>query len=58
VEYIAYIRLILRALAKAGLYLDLEKYKFGVKTIKYLSFIIIAGKGIEYNPNKLYTIRE
>jgi hypothetical protein len=48
----------LRALVKVGLYLDLEKYKFGVKTIKYLGFIIIVGKGIEYNPNKLYTIRE
>jgi hypothetical protein len=48
----------LRALVKVGLYLDLEKYKFRVKTIKYLGFIIIAGKGIEYDPNKLRAIRE
>jgi hypothetical protein len=49
---------LIKALTKVGLYLNLEKYKFRVKTIKYFSFIIIVGKDIKYTPNKLYTIRE
>ena len=52
-EYLAYIRLVLSALSKASLHLDLAKYEFGAKMVKYLGFIIIVGKGISCNPDKL-----
>ena len=40
------VRLILKRLKEHGLYLDLDKYEFTVKIVKYLRFIIYASIGI------------
>ncbi|PYH96722.1 hypothetical protein BO71DRAFT_320199, partial [Aspergillus ellipticus CBS 707.79] len=39
-EYYIYIKKVLTKFNKADLYLDIRKYKFKYKKIKYLSFII------------------
>jgi hypothetical protein len=48
----------LNKLEKAGLYLDIKKYKFKCKEIKYLGFIIQAGKGIKIDLEKVKVIKE
>jgi hypothetical protein len=48
----------LQKLEKAGLYLDIKKYKFECKETKYLRFIIRAGEGIQMDPEKIKTIME
>ena len=49
---------VLNKLKKAGFYLDINKYEFEIASIKYLGFIIEAGKGIHMNPDKVKAIRE
>ena len=48
----------LTRLKEAGLYVDIKKYEFEVKTTKYLGFIIEAGKGIRMDPEKVKAIKE
>ncbi len=48
----------LAALRDAGLHLDPKKCEFGVKSIKYLGFVITAGEGVSYDPDKLRAIYE
>ena len=55
-EYIEHIYIVLKALKKAGLNLDILKYKFSIQKIKYLGFIIKARKGIRINPKKVKVI--
>ena len=43
---------------KGGLHLDPQKCEFGVKTVKYLGFMVTAGKGVSCDPEKLRAIRE
>lgn len=50
--------MVLNKLEKAGLYLDIKKYEFECKEIKYLGFIIQAGKGIKMDPEKVKAIKE
>ncbi len=57
-DHEAKVRRVLEALKKAGLHLDPGKCEFEVKTIKYLGFIITAGKGVSCDPEKLRAIRE
>jgi hypothetical protein len=41
-----------------GLYIDIKKCKFEVKSIKYLGFIIDAGEGICMDSEKVKAIKE
>jgi len=41
-----HVRKVLGKLQDAGLYVDIKKCEFEVKTTKYLGFIIDTGKGI------------
>jgi hypothetical protein len=45
-------------LQAAGLQLDINKCEFEVKSMKYLGFIIEAGKGVHMDPNKVKAILE
>jgi hypothetical protein len=49
---------VLKYLKNAGLQLDINKYKFKVKSIKYLRFIIEASKGVQMDPSKVKAILE
>ena len=51
-DHMEKVRRVLRALAKAGLHLDPLKCAFATKEVKYLGFIIQAGKGIACDPEK------
>jgi hypothetical protein len=48
---------VLRKLRNTGLHLDLKKYAFAVTEVKYLGYIVTAGKSIRPNPEKVYAIR-
>jgi ribosome-interacting GTPase 1 len=45
-------------LKEAGLYVDIKKCEFEVKTTKYLGFIIEAGRGTRIDPEKIKAIKE
>ena len=47
---------VLGKLKEAGLFVDIKKCEFEVKTTKYLGFIIEAGKGIRMDPAKVQAI--
>lgn len=57
-DHEAKVRLVLQSLADAGLHLDPAKCEFSVKEVKYLGFIVRAGKGIACDPEKQQAIRE
>ena len=50
--------MVLEAMGKAGLYIDIKKCEFDVKSTKYLGFIIEAGKGLSMDPEKIKAIKE
>jgi hypothetical protein len=53
-----HVRQVLKRLQDAGLYLELKKCEFDVRTTKYLGFILEAGKGIRMDPEKTQAIQE
>ncbi|EAA64859.1 hypothetical protein AN2027.2 [Aspergillus nidulans FGSC A4] len=53
-----HVRMVLKKLEEAGLYLDIKKCEFECKETKYLGFIIQAGKGIKMDPEKVKAIKE
>ena len=55
-EDLKYIKIILKKLRKAELYLDIKKYEFKIKIVKYLD-LIITDEGIKINPAKIKTIQ-
>jgi transposase InsO family protein len=57
-DHIAKVRRVLQLLKEAGLNLDLDKCAFATKEVKYLGFIIEAGKGIRPDPEKLRAVRD
>lgn len=57
-EHHARVRQVLERLWEHGLHLDLDKCEFGVKTVKYLGFIIHVGRGIEADPAKIKAVVE
>ncbi|XP_044715292.1 reverse transcriptase (RNA-dependent DNA polymerase) domain-containing protein [Hirsutella rhossiliensis] len=57
-DHEAKVRKVLQALADAGLHLDPAKCEFSVQEVKYLGFIVNAGKGIACDPEKQHAIRE
>jgi hypothetical protein len=54
-EHQVYIKKVLERLQNAGLQVDIKKYKFGVKCIKYFRFIVTI-KGIKVNTKKVKAI--
>ncbi|KAI0993496.1 hypothetical protein K3495_g14688, partial [Podosphaera aphanis] len=52
------VRSILGKLEKAGLYLDIDKCDFLCPEVKYLGFIVRAGKSVTVDPNKVKAILE
>ncbi len=55
-EYLEYIKIILKKLRKTELYLNIKKYEFKIKTVKYLN-LIITDEEIKINPAKIKTIQ-
>jgi hypothetical protein len=53
-----HVRQVLKCLKNAGLQLDIDKCEFEVKNMKYLRFIIEAGKGVWMDPSKVKAILE
>ena len=47
-----------KKLENAGLYLDIDKCNFLCQEVKYLGFIIKAGKSVTVDPAKVKAIRE
>ena len=56
-DYIEKVYKVIACLREAGLYLDINKYKFAAKEVKYLGFIISAGEGIKVDLEKVTAIR-
>ena len=50
--------MVLEKLREAKLTLNIDKYQFEKKQVKYLGFIIKAGVGLQINPEKTKAIRE
>ena len=57
-NYRAKIHMVLRKLREAKLTLNINKYQFERKQVKYLKFIIKAGVGLQMDPEKTKAIRE
>jgi transposase InsO family protein len=49
---------VLSRLQRAGLPVDIDKCEFGVQEVKYLGFVIQAGKGVHVDPEKVRAISE
>ncbi|CCE29239.1 uncharacterized protein CPUR_02932 [Claviceps purpurea 20.1] len=56
-DHVRKTREVLRRLQAAGIYLDIKKCNFGVTEVKYLGFIVEAGREIRPDPEKIATIR-
>jgi Uma2 family endonuclease len=56
-EYKEYIKLVLEVLQKEQLYINLKKYKFGVKQVVFCRHLITP-KGIYIDPEKIRAILE
>ena len=54
----AKVHMVLGKLREAKLTLNINKYQFKRKQVKYLRFIIKAGVGLQINPEKTKAIRE
>ena len=48
---------VLKRLRSAGLQCDIDKCEFEVETVKYLGYIVEAGKGIRMDPEKVKAIQ-
>jgi hypothetical protein len=57
-NHISKVKKVLRKFHKAGLKLDIEKSEFAFSEVKYLGFIISAGKGIKINFGKVEAIKK
>jgi len=51
------VRAVLQRLKDAGLQIDIDKCEFETTSVKYLGFIIEAGKGIRVDPEKVAAIK-
>lgn len=51
-----HVKKVMGRLQNAGLYVDIDKCEFEVKTTKYLGFIIEVGKGLRMDPAKVEAI--
>ena len=57
-KYREQVREVLRRLRDDGLRLDIDKYEFEVRYVKYLSMIVDVENGISINPKKVAVIWE
>lgn len=57
-DHMEKVKRVLTLLKEAGLHLDLEKCAFGVKEVRYLGYIVEAGKSLRPDPEKLRAVRE
>ena len=57
-DHHAKVKEVFRRLQKAGLSLDIDKCEFDVTTVKYLGYIITAGKDMRMDPAKVAAIRD
>jgi predicted aspartyl protease len=48
---------VMKKMQEAGLQVDIDKCDFEAKTVKYLGFIIEAGRGIRVDPEKIQAIQ-
>ena len=55
-EHIKHVRQVLRRLREAGLFLNINKYDFHVKSVKYLG-LIITTNGLQMDPLKVEAIQ-
>lgn len=55
-EHHTHVRLVLKKLSEAGLYLDIKKCEFDCTETKYLGYIVRAGEGICMDPEKVRAI--
>lgn len=55
-DYMKKVYKVVACLGEAGLYLDIDKYKFAAKEVKYLGFIISAEEGIKVDLEKVATL--
>lgn len=51
------VKLVLQRLQEAGLQIDIDKCEFETTSVKYLGFIIEAGRGIRVDPEKVKAIQ-
>lgn len=58
IDYIYKVRLVLKKVNKAGLYLNPNEYELIIKRVKYLRFIVYIGVRIKPDPEMVYTIKE
>ena len=49
---------VLERFADAELKLDLKKCNFGIQEVKYLGFIVTAGKGVSVDPEKIEAVEK
>ena len=52
------VKRVLESLQTAGLYLDIDKCEFEVRTVKYVGFILDTEKGIRMDPEKIKAVRD
>ncbi|KJZ68122.1 hypothetical protein HIM_12487 [Hirsutella minnesotensis 3608] len=52
------VKQVLARLRDAGLQIDIDKCDFEAKSVKYLGFIVEAGKGIRVDPEKVQAIQQ
>ena len=57
VQHEAHVKLVLKSLQKAGIFLDINKCDFDVKEIKYLG-LIITTEGVRMDPKKVEVIQQ
>jgi len=57
-DYRKKVRKVLQRLQEAGLQVDINKYDFEVESVKYLGFIVEAGKGIRVDPEKIRAVEQ
>ena len=56
IDYIEKVYKVVTCLREASLCLDINKYKFAAKEVKYLRFIISIGEGVKVDPKKVAAI--
>ena len=56
-EYQKQVLQVLKKLEEAGLQLDIDKYEFEQKRVKYLGYIIDSEQGISVDPEKVEAIK-
>ena len=56
-DYKVKVHIVLGKLREAKLILNIDKYQFEKKQVKYLGFIIKAGAGLQMDPEKIKAIR-